>query len=286
MKSSVKSIEPTSEEIRRMQMLMLEMLIEFDRICRKYNIPYSLDGGTFLGAIRHKGFIPWDPDADIVIMREDYNRFFEVCRQELDHERFYIQDYKTDKYYRWGYARLLRNGTSYVRAGHEHMNSRNGIFIDIFTMDSVPDNYLLRRLHRYLCFCIRRVLWSEVGRKVHPNYLKRKWYHLLSKIPKTAVFKYRNKLAEQCNRNKESELIRHMCSPHPKGNTYGFPRKLFNNLVEYEFEGHKFLAFADYNWYLESIYGDYMTPPPLDERISHIPCSSFKLTEPQLTERK
>ncbi|MCG7334341.1 LicD family protein [Sporosarcina sp. ACRSM] len=286
MRACIKNIEPTVEEIRKMQKIMLEMLVEFDRICRKYDIPYSLDGGTFLGAVRHKGFIPWDPDADIVIMREDYNRFFEACKMELDHDRFFLQDYKTDEHYRWGYARLLRKGTSYVRAGHEHMKSKNGVFIDVFTMDSVPDNYVLRRIHRFLCFCIRRTLWSEVGKKVHPNYLKRIWYLLISKLPKNKVFKYRNMLANQCNLNQQSDLIRHMCSPHPKGNVYGFPRKLFAELVEYEFEGHNFFAFAEFDWYLKSIYGDYMTPPPENERTSHIPCSSFKLTEPIFTEGK
>lgn len=282
MHKTVKSIELTSEELRKMQMIMLEMLIEFDRICRKYNIKYSIDGGTFLGAVRHKGFIPWDPDADIVIMREEYNRFFEACKVELDKERFFLQDYRTDKYYRWGYARIIRKDTEYVRAGHEHMNSKNGVFIDIFTMDSVPDSNILRRMHRFMCFCIRRTLWSEVGKKVHPNFIKRKWYGILALISKNWIFKFRNLLAHQCNKNKNTKLVRHMCSPHPKNHPYGFPRELFNSLREYEFEGFKLLGFTDYDWYLTSIYDDYMMFPPVEERSSHIPCSSYKLTEPKL----
>lgn len=286
MHKKVERIELSSEELRKMQMIMLEMLIEFDRICRKYNIKYSIDGGTFLGAVRHKGFIPWDPDADIVIMRDDYDRFFEVCKNELDKERFFLQDYRTDRYYRWGYARLIRKGTEYVRAGHEHMNSKNGVFIDIFTMDSVPDSYILRILHRLSCFCIRRTLWSEVGKKVHPNAIKRSWYGILSRIPKDLVFKVRDNIAAQCNENKNTNLVRHMCSPHPQKHPYGFPRRLFNSLSEYEFEGYKFWGFTEYDWYLKSIYGDYMTIPPKEERTSHIPCSSFKLIDPKFRERK
>ncbi len=280
MHKSIKSMEIPPQELRKIQMIILEIMIEFDRICRKHGIKYSIDGGTFLGAIRHKGFIPWDPDADIVIMREDYNRFFELCKTELDKSRFFLQDYTTDEAYRWGYARLLRKDTKYIRAGHEHMTAQNGIFMDIFTMDQVPDNVILRKVHRFACFCIRKVLWSEVGRVVHPNVLLRMWFRLLSRIPRDTVFRFRDFVARNNNENDETVLVRHMCSPHPKKYPYGFPKSLFRHLVDYEFEGYKFLGFEEYDWYLKSIYGDYMTPPPISERRSHIPCSSYKLTKP------
>lgn len=276
MKKDIKIIKLDDEEKRKMQMIILEILIEFDRICRKHNIPYAIDGGTMLGAVRHKGFIPWDLDADIVIMRKDYERFKDICATELDC-KFFLQDYNTDEFYRWGYARLLRNETEYVRAGHEHMKSKNGVFVDIFTMDSVPDNNLLKVFHRAQCFCIRKILWSEVGRVVHKNFFARKWFWLLSRIPKKTMFTYRNRIATKCNRNENSILIRHMCSPHPKALPYGFPRSYFDELIEYEFEGHYFYGFKDYDSYLRSIYGDYMILPPEDKRDNQIPCSKIKL---------
>ncbi|GAB6927535.1 phosphorylcholine transferase LicD [Paenibacillus sp. JCM 10914] len=280
MRREVQTVELSKSELRKMQMNMLEILIEIDRICRKHKIKYSLDGGTFLGAVRHKGFIPWDPDADIVILRKDYERFKYACEEELNHSCFFLQDYKTDQYYRWGYARLLRKGTSYVRAGHEHLKSQNGVFVDIFTLDSVPNPYLGRVLHKFICYCIRKSLWSEVGKIVHPNLLLRTYYKLISKISKESLFHIRDKVADLCNKNDQSTLVRHMCSPHPPKHSYGFPRSLFNSLSEYEFEGHKFLGFTEYDWYLKSIYNDYMTPPAEKDRASHIPCSSYSFIEP------
>lgn len=276
MKNSITVKELSNEDRRKMQANILEIMIEFDRICRKNHITYSIDGGTFLGAVRHKGFIPWDVDADFVIMRKDYNRFREICKTQLDSNRFFLQDETTDPHYRWGYARILRKNTKYIRAGHEHMKSQNGVFIDIFTLDSVPDMKILRYIHKFLCFCIRKILWSEVGKKVHPNIIIRKWFLILSLIPRNWIFKQRDRLAAKCNKNPNTQLIRHMCSPHPKKYSYGFPRSLFDEIIDYQFEGYNFMGFADYNWYLKSIYNDYMKLPEMKDRISHIPCSYYK----------
>ena len=83
-------------ELKQLQRIELEMLVELDRICRKYRIEYSLDGGTLLGAVRHKGFIPWDDDADVIMLRREYMKFRKACRKDLDHTRFFLQDYRSD----------------------------------------------------------------------------------------------------------------------------------------------------------------------------------------------
>ena len=126
---SGKVIEITPEEQRKIQLLQLNILKEFDRICRKHDLKYTLAGGSMLGAVRHKGFIPWDDDVDVSMLREEYEKFCEICKTELDAEKYFLQTMDTDPEYRFIYGRILLNGTAYVRAGQEHMKAKNGIFI-------------------------------------------------------------------------------------------------------------------------------------------------------------
>lgn len=275
-------MEIPKEDFRKIQMVMLEMLVEFDRICNKHDIVYSLDGGTLLGAIRHKGFIPWDPDVDVIMHRNEYKKFKEACREdELDNRRFFLQDYELDPYYRWGYARLRRIGTEFIRTGHEHMNYKTGIFMDIMIVDNVPDSSTLRKIHSDFCFCVRKVLWSEAGKVLHPKRFFRLWYKILSYIPTEWVFSIRDLIANSCN-SKETELIRRMTGEYPSRCKYGTPKSFYEKRIQVEFEGYLFWGFSQYDEYLRLVYGNYMELPPPSERIPHIPCSRYRLIEPEL----
>lgn len=263
------------ELLRRLQMTEFEMLIEVDRICRKYNINYSLDGGTLLGAIRHNGFIPWDDDADVVMLRTEYDKFYKVCQKELDTERFFLQEYRTDKKYRWGYSKMRRNGTLFLREGQEHVKCNQSVFIDIFVYDNVPDQPIIRRLHLFLCYCIRKGLYSEVGRKNSKNSWLRLWYEMLYRIPRNIWFFIIKSVAYKTNR-KQHELVRHMTHPYRKECRYGLPRECFDEYIEKDFEGHWFKIFRKYDLYLTKLYGDYMVLPPQDRRKTH-PVSKIEL---------
>ncbi len=270
-------IQITSEILKELQQIQLECLIEVDRICRKHNIDYSLDGGTLLGAVRHKGFIPWDDDIDLIMYRREYERFYEICKSVLDSGRFFLQEHRTDKYYNVGYPRIRRKNTVYQRAGHEKLNYHGGVFIDIFVLDNVPDNKAFRNLHRMVCFCIRRILWSKSGRYIAKNSFKRGWYSILSLIPKDFAFWVNDRVAGICNR-RPTELVRHNTHPYPNPKVcgYGIPASLLREYTELEFEGHKFKAVKDYDRYLSMLYGDYLTLPPEEKRKPHIHLSAFE----------
>ena len=142
--------------IQKIQAVCLELIKEIDRICRKNKIQYTLDGGTLLGAVRHGGFIPWDDDADIAFKRTEYEKFFEACKKDLNTNKFFLQEHRTDSEYPWGYSKLRMNGTKLVQIGQEHLKFNDGIFIDLFIYDNVPDSYISRRVHYFTCFCIRK----------------------------------------------------------------------------------------------------------------------------------
>ena len=276
----VNEIEITSEMLRELQLIQLECLIELDRICRLREIAYSIDGGTLLGAVRHKGFIPWDDDIDVIMLRRDYERFFIVCEQELDKTRFFLQEQRTDSYYRVGYPRIRRKNTEYIRAGQERFHHQTGVLIDIFVLDNVPDKKPLRYIHRALRFCFRKILWSASGKHVSKSAALRVWFSIIALIPPGFAFWGFSTLAKICNR-RPTKLVCHyaMTYPSPKVNSFGTPAELMDNYTELEFEGRMFKTVAGYDRYLSLLYGDYMKLPPEEQRKPHIHLSAFKGVE-------
>ncbi len=267
-------MELSREELRELQLTEFELLSEVDRVCRKNNIRYSLYAGTLLGAVRHKGFIPWDDDADICFLPEEYEKFFEACKRDLNTKKFFLQDYRTDPHYRWGYAKLRRNGTSFVRTGQEHIPCHTGICIDLFVLYPIPDSLLSRKLYYASFYIIRKILYSEVGRVNEKKFFKRAWFNILSKIPRNSVFNLANRLMYK----KDSELRDMMYITHSK-RYIGVPTRFFDADVELEFEGRKFLAMYGYDECLKMAYGDYMQLPPENERASHNPASKIEFVD-------
>ena len=138
--------------LRKAQMVMLTILIEFDKICEKHKIMYWIDYGTLLGAIRHKGFIPWDDDIDISIPRKEYNRLLHVIESELP-ETMFFQTKKTDPTFCNNIARI-RDKNSIMHVDY-YKGEHSGIFIDIFPVDTINENM------QYLVKPIKFFLWNR-----------------------------------------------------------------------------------------------------------------------------
>lgn len=269
-------IELTAEQLRKLQMVELEMLVEVDRICRKNHIHYSISGGTLLGAVRHGGFIPWDDDADVSMLRGEYERFRVACEKDLNSEKYYFQDMDNTEGYRWGYGKLRRKNSIFLREHQEHLDFEQGIFIDLFPRDGIPDGKLAGKIHKFLCFAIRKMLWSDVGRNVVQNPVERLLYSLFSGIP-LRMRKTAYRLLVKCSNRKPTRLVRALTFPLPRG-VQGFERNWYRRYTNIKFEGHTLMAVSSYRDGLAREYGDYMTLPPVDKRKTH-PVSKIKIPE-------
>jgi lipopolysaccharide cholinephosphotransferase len=269
-------IQLDDKMLRQLQIIELEMLMEVDRICKKCKIQYNIIAGTLLGAVRHDGFIPWDDDADVAMLRPEYEKFREACKTELDTTRFYFQDHRNTRGYRWGYGKLRRKDTLFLREFQEHMPYEQGVFIDVFPMDAIPNSKILRTIKNFECFCVRKILWSKVGKIADKNSLKRKWFAILDKIPEKVVFRYYNGMVKKSMKRK-TKWVRKLTFPTPN-KEYGYLRKWYAHSKNIEFENFMFQGMRDYEEYLTFKFGDYRCPPPEDKRKVH-PVSDIKLID-------
>ena len=262
----------TGISIKDVQAVELEMLIEFDRICRKNNIPYQLNGGTLLGAVRHKGFIPWDDDIDVALKRSDYEFFLKCCEQDLS-EQYFLQTCFTDPASVIQFAKIRKNGTKYENDVDNLPTSHTGIWLDIFPFDNVKAESLATKWQRFeIQFFYAMTTASVENRiKLSPKLWKRvvrrifSW--MLYFIPKNTIDKKLLSVFKRYDKQ-HTENVTLLCDSGTKSNC---SRNLqnadtFNDLIELEFCGHLFWAPRNYDLILTRMYGDYLKLPPKEKR--------------------
>ena len=246
--------------LKKLQKTELEILLEVDRICKDNNITYQLHAGTLLGAVRHKGFIPWDDDIDILMPIKDYNKFCKVCRSNLN-EDYFLQTILTDKFNHF-FAKVRKNGTQMVEEGLCNLKSQ-GIWIDIFPLVKVDKSTSWLSKHNKRLHSLRRFL-KKVNSTAPLKQLTidKKLLRLMPKRLIHAVAGIYSRLLFHNNKRYDA------CCCLDGGDCFQsrFPSDLFDETCEVEFEGHLFPAPKQYDKYLTMAYGDYMTPPPPEKR--------------------
>jgi len=272
-------IKLDDQMLRQLQMIELELLLEVDRVAKKYDIPYRIIAGTMLGAVRHGGFIPWDDDADVAMLREDYERFREACRVELDPDKYYFQDHTVTEGYRWGYGKLRRKDTLFLREHQEHMPYEQGVFIDVFPLDPVPRSQAGRTLKNLECFAVRKILWSRVGKVADSSPLRRGIYAALDRIPEKRVLGWLDGLIRRAG-NTDSPWVRILMFPTPN-RRYGYRKKWYASGKDAVFEGYVFSGVSDPDEYLTFKFGNYHRLPPEEQRKVH-PVSDIRLIRPEV----
>lgn len=296
-----------AKELRKIQLLQLEILKEVDRICRKHDIKYTLCGGSLLGAIRHKGFIPWDDDIDISMLRGEYKKFLKICKQELDSDKYFVQTVDTDPEYRWIYGKIILNGTTYVRAGQESIKSHNGIFIDIFPRDGKFDNFIIGGIQSRCAYLLRKIMYSPVGAEHSENERARKIFRILSKIRKKDALKLltfiqllnfgvktkmvrcwglmatgekkKYELGSKKYRRFKKSKWNVLPEEEKKNRKRGILRCFFTEVMDVPFEDTTVMITAHYDEWLRFTFDDYMKLPPKSKRVMHQKASAYSLGE-------
>jgi len=267
-----------TEMMKRFWAAGVEGLLEIDRICKKHNIRYFLYYGTLLGAVRHKGFIPWDDDIDIVMLRKDYNKFLSIVESELELP-FYIDNVAHESCF---YTSCIHN-THYPSIEPEFMQRFHGcpyaMAIDIFPFDNVPDDkeklHEFTEIHKIVKYLSQRTdpAWYD---ETLPEFVRAdrdypSWEELQEAID--GVEQYLNiridrgerlsrdlaliadELAQRYN-DSNCKYVAYVHSMDLSLSNKGYvPKSIFDDVVDYEFQGFKFPGPKDYEYVLENQYG-------------------------------
>ena len=261
--------------IRETQEVQLEILLAFDRICKTHNISYQLFAGTLIGAIRHKGFIPWDDDVDVCMLRSEYDKFTKIAQSELG-DAYFLQNYTTDPAFQSQYSKIRKNHTLYVENLVQDVDMHQGIFIDVFPYDDVEPIRLSGRVQRRLIHRLKIINYCRVKRvnESEPNLVsriaKKGTYYLLKAIPKRYLDRLITKVATWSNGKGATEVAELNISTSPSlYQKFKIDKEMFAHSIEWEFEGHYFPVPQAYDAILSKNYGDYLSLPPTHQQEPH-----------------
>ena len=256
------------ELLRKVQMVQLEIAKEIKRVCEENDIRYFLADGSFLGAVRHGGFIPWDDDMDMGMLRSDYEKFCRIAPQKLKPE-YCLQTWYTEPNYGLPFGKVVKRNTVYMENKKSARLKENGFYVDIFPFDNVPEDEFQRKELAAHLLSIYRVKLMKCGYKPWMENEKIIWKKRIGYLyyQLKSVFVTQKKLARDYDTLAVSILNSSVvCEQSALSKPDYYARSCVEELADYTFEGETFKGPKDYNQYLTALYGDYMQLPPEDQR--------------------
>ena len=269
--------ELSGEKLKKLQLVLTEMLMEIVETCQKNEIDVFLLGGTALGAVRHRGFIPWDDDIDIGMTRESYRKFIPVFEKQLS-DRYILNAPNYSEKALSRFPKILKKD-SYMDTGLSDDPDLCKIFIDIFIVDKIPENPIVRRVKGLKCNALEFIgsqvaMMEQMDDQIKKRYLSggRTGFLIRSVVGKLFSFRNSSRWYDHIDKavqyQKESGL-----SGLPTGSKHyfgeNFPSEVFLPTSHGEFEGHDVPMVHDADTYLSNLYGSYMEIPPLEKRQKH-----------------
>lgn len=256
---------------KELKAIQFDILTELDALCRKLNIRYSLCGGSLLGAVRHKAFIPWDDDIDIIMPRPDYDALIAYCKK--NETPFRLISHETEKEYGYLFAKATSKNTVIIDENCGTDKLSYGVYVDIFPVDALEDTpekslSLFRKTD-----LLRNILiaknWKRFFRSKTRSILYEPFrlaFFILSRFfsKKTLISKTEKQYKKEFG---TTEYCACVCGSYRSKEI--LPSSVYEEYTELEFEGRSFMALKNYDAYLTAIYGDYMTLPPKEKQVSH-----------------
>ncbi len=262
LKSEIREDFFVDEKRKKIWAVELDLLLLFDTLCKEHNLTYFLMHGTLLGAVRHKGFIPWDDDIDVVMPREDYDKFLSLANSIK--EPYFLQTPITDSESGFSIAKLKNSNTTCVNELFKYQEMNFGIHIDILPLDNFVDEGAKERYEKINALNIDA---STYMRLKHPNLDEKNKERVKKYSGKTSkeIFEEVEKISSQFENIKTNKVTVAPLTLYPLENNV-FEREDFSDKIMCEFEGFSFPIPIGFGRLLKVMYGDYSILPPKEKR--------------------